>query len=162
MTVLQNFLIPSAGELTGGVSIGSVIYFPVDMIPDGYLECDGSEIPRTSILGNILGDTWGDGDGSTTYNLPDGRAQFLRDFDDGTLGLDPDAGVRVFGENQADMVGDHTHTLRPFATNDSGSGVPTASNNNTIDTYMIYEVSQTAGAETRPVNMALLVCIREK
>lgn len=48
------------------------------MIPNGYLDCDGSAVSRTtySKLFAVLGTTWGAGDGSTTFNLPDLRSRF--------------------------------------------------------------------------------------
>ena len=47
-------------------------------IPDGYLLCDGSAVSRTqyTALYQTIGDTYGAGDGSTTFNLPDFRDAF--------------------------------------------------------------------------------------
>jgi microcystin-dependent protein len=44
-------------------------------VPDGWLECDGSAVSRTTYadLFTAIGTTWGAGDGSTTFNLPDMR-----------------------------------------------------------------------------------------
>jgi len=43
-----------------------------DVIPDGWLECDGTAVSRTtySELFDLIGTTYGVGDGSTTFNLP--------------------------------------------------------------------------------------------
>jgi len=40
--------------------------------PDGFLSCDGSAVSRTTYaaLFSALGETYGAGDGSTTFNLP--------------------------------------------------------------------------------------------
>lgn len=48
--------------------------------PDGWLICDGSQISRTtySDLFLAIGTTFGSGDGSTTFTLPDLRAAFVR------------------------------------------------------------------------------------
>ena len=45
-------------------------------IPSGYLECKGTEISRTNWprLFSVIGTTFGSGDGSTTFNLPDLRS----------------------------------------------------------------------------------------
>ena len=53
--------------------IGSIFPFAGSSIPSGYLLCDGSAISRTtySELFSVIGDTFGPGDGSTTFNLPD-------------------------------------------------------------------------------------------
>lgn len=52
--------------------VGEVIMWPANILPTGYLLCDGTAISRTvfSDLFTILGTTYGVGDGSTTFNLP--------------------------------------------------------------------------------------------
>lgn len=48
-------------------------------VPDGWELCDGSAINRTtySDLYDLLGTTFGSGDGSTTFNVPDMRDRFV-------------------------------------------------------------------------------------
>ncbi|MBF0208368.1 MAG: tail fiber protein [Oligoflexia bacterium] len=49
--------------------------------PNGYLLCDGQQYNRTGTYSNlfhVIGTTWGSGDGSTTFNVPDLRGMFLR------------------------------------------------------------------------------------
>ena len=60
--------------------IGQIIAFPSNIVPNGTFLCDGSEISRTtySELFNVIGTTYGEGDGSTTFNIPDYRGAFLR------------------------------------------------------------------------------------
>jgi microcystin-dependent protein len=55
--------------------IGAVSIFAGTVVPEGWLICDGSEISRStySNLFNVIGTTYGAGDGSTTFNLPDMR-----------------------------------------------------------------------------------------
>lgn len=50
--------------------------------PNGYLACDGTPISRTTYaaLFSKIGTTYGSGDGSTTFNLPDYRWAFLRGY----------------------------------------------------------------------------------
>ncbi len=45
--------------------------------PTGYLICDGAAVSRTTFaaLFSAIGTTWGSGDGSTTFNLPDFRGR---------------------------------------------------------------------------------------
>ena len=47
--------------------------------PDGWLICDGSEISRTTYadLFAVIGTAYGEGNGTTTFNLPDGRERSL-------------------------------------------------------------------------------------
>lgn len=53
--------------------IGSVVEFASDaVIPENWLLCNGQEVSRTeyNLLFSIIGTTWGEGDGSTTFNVP--------------------------------------------------------------------------------------------
>lgn len=59
---------------------GVVFPYAGSAAPDGWLLCDGSAISRTiySRLFNIIGTTYGSGDGSTTFNVPNTQGIFLR------------------------------------------------------------------------------------
>lgn len=52
---------------------GIIMPFAGRRVPYGYLPCDGREVSRTeyATLFAVIGTTYGSGDGSTTYNLPD-------------------------------------------------------------------------------------------
>lgn len=58
---------------------GKVDYFAGSSAPTGYLLCDGSAVSRTTYadLYAVIGDTYGSGDGSTTFNLPDIRGRVI-------------------------------------------------------------------------------------
>lgn len=62
------------------IPIGSIFWYTSETIPLGCLLCDGSQVSRTdySNLFNVIGVTFGTGDGSTTFTLPDLRASFIR------------------------------------------------------------------------------------
>jgi hypothetical protein len=64
---------------------GSVIWYAANAAPTGYLEADGAAVSRTTYaaLFTAIGTTFGAGDGSTTFNLPDLRGEFIRGWDDG-------------------------------------------------------------------------------
>ena len=51
---------------------GTILVNTTGTTPVGYLECNGSEISRTtySVLFNVIGVYYGDGDTSTTFNVP--------------------------------------------------------------------------------------------
>ncbi len=62
---------------------------PATSIPSGWVKLDGAAISRTTYaaLYAILGTTWGVGDGSTTFNLPDARVNYVKGANaDGDLG----------------------------------------------------------------------------
>ncbi|MDR1071273.1 MAG: tail fiber protein [Rickettsiales bacterium] len=62
------------------VPAGSIIIMPVEHMPYGYLLCDGAAVSRTVYARflSVIGTTYGAGDGSTTFNLPDFQGMFLR------------------------------------------------------------------------------------
>ena len=90
-------------EAVLGVPIGTVIPFTSDSVPKNWLLCDGSEVSRSeySKLFEVIGTTYGSGDGSTTFNLPDLRTRVPV----GKHGGDADF------QNLAQTGGSKTHTL---------------------------------------------------
>lgn len=84
------------------VQVGSIVpYAGNNGFPTGYLNCDGSAISRTtySSLFNVIGTTWGAGDGFTTFNIPQLQNMFMR----GAGGSAP------AGTYEDDTFGTHTH-----------------------------------------------------
>lgn len=140
----------------GSAPTGTITYAAKNSLPTGYLKANGAAISRTTYaaLFTAIGTTFGVGDGSTTFNLPDLRGEFIRGWDD-ARGVDSG---RSFGSAQADDVKSHSHTGfmtgSAFATGTGASG-PT----NTQGTAS-YTTNNTGGAETRPRNIALLACIK--
>ena len=59
---------------------GTVSAFAGDTAPEGWLLCDGSAVSMTtySDLFDVIGRTYGEGDGSTTFELPDLQGIFIR------------------------------------------------------------------------------------
>jgi len=73
--------------------IGVVLPFAGSGAPSGYLICDGQEISRTEYpeLFKVIGTTYGEGDGSTTFNVPDLIDKFIQG---GTIsGTEKEAGL---------------------------------------------------------------------
>jgi microcystin-dependent protein len=62
---------------------GALLAYASSTTPSGWLLCDGSAVSRTTYadLFAAISTTWGTGDGSTTFNVPDLRGQFLRGYD---------------------------------------------------------------------------------
>lgn len=71
MTIRQGLNVIAGGG--SGVPTGSIVPFAGSTAPEGYLLCDGSAISRTtySALFSVIGTTYGEGDGNTTFNIPD-------------------------------------------------------------------------------------------
>lgn len=137
---------------------GSVLAFAGQTAPNGYLVANGQPVGRDTYpdLFDAIGTTYGEGDGSTTFNLPDFRGQFLRGTAlDGTI----DAG-RTLGSTQQDMLRSHSHSFpnRPLAPELAGSSPfsPDASS----PRGLISTTNPEGGTETRPTNVAILYCIK--
>ena len=64
----------SGASLTGieGIPTGTIIPWSDSSVPTGYLECNGQAVSRStySALFAIVGTTYGTGDGSSTFNVP--------------------------------------------------------------------------------------------
>lgn len=88
-----NSITPTDDELyavaVGVVNTGCVLPFAGSSAPEGYLLCDGSAISRTlyADLFAVIGTTYGTGDGSTTFNLPNySSARFVTNSTVGVRG----------------------------------------------------------------------------
>jgi len=72
--------VESPVDTTGGggttIPVGTITMFGGSSAPSGWALCDGSTVLRSSALGQVIGTTYGVGDGSTTCNLPDLRSRF--------------------------------------------------------------------------------------
>lgn len=135
--------------------VGSVIAYARNSAPIGYMKCNGAAVSRTTYarLFSIIGTTFGVGDGSTTFNLPDLRGEFIRGWDDGR-GVDTG---RAFGSAQADELKQHSHVMRGAqCLNGTGARAMTEGASTMYDT----NTQSTGGTETRPRNVALLYCIK--
>ena len=180
-----------ARQLADVISSGSILqagdiaYFAMNTPPTGWLKSNGAEVSRTlyAELFAAIGTTYGEGDGSTTFNLPDLRGEFPRGWDDGR-GVDSGRG---FGTAQLDQMQRITATygndrLRGAdgaqvwsgAINRNNSLLFPVGNNFSPDTGSLRSggfnfdsanspdarTSTTTDGETRPRNTAMLVCIK--
>jgi microcystin-dependent protein len=75
----------SFGSATGVIS-GAILQWATGTAPTGYLLCDGSAVSRTTFatLFGIISTSYGAGDGSTTFNLPDMRGRAVIGVGTGT------------------------------------------------------------------------------
>lgn len=162
----------TAAKLAGGAGLlptGSILTFAGSTAPTGFLECAGAAVSRVTYadLFTAIGITHGQGNGSTTFNLPDYRGRFLRGYAHGST-LDPDRASRTamatggatgdnVGSVQAEAFKTHTHTVDQSGT-DSGISVrfesTAAASDGTLTT------NATGGNETRPVNAYVMYCIK--
>ena len=143
--------------LSGGVGTpGAVQFFASTSAPSGWLKANGAAVSRTTYaaLFSAIGVTFGAGDGTTTFNLPDLRGEFLRGYDDGR-GVDSG---RSFGTLQGGAIQSHNHTVEQFNLSRAAwdpNGLPFFFQD-AVPRY----TGNTGGSETRPRNVALLACIK--
>lgn len=147
---------------------GSVMAFAANTAPGGYLKANGAAVSRTTYarLFAAIGTTFGAGNGSTTFNLPDLRGEFIRGWDDGR---GADTG-RVFGSAQLatilrgggiDSVADPSWTRPAFTAAEFDAGAAIPGNRLNIDTAEVTtEPHNYTSINTRPRNVALLYCIK--
>lgn len=169
-------------ELTlGGERIGAIDFFATPSAPPGYLKANGAAVSRTTYVALFaaIGTTFGAGDGSTTFNLPDLRGEFIRGWDD-SRGVDSG---RTFGSLQsgqnashshtatASNAGAHSHTTSVKADRAAGDGNAVFGDENWYgdlslpsstagDHSHTISIAASGGNEARPRNIALLACIK--
>lgn len=141
-----------------GIKAGTVAYFAASTAPAGWLKCNGATVSRATYaaLFNAIGTTYGAGDGSTTFAIPDLRGEFVRGLDDGR-GVDSG---RAIGTAQSHQMQSHTHS-------NGGTAGGQWSYYYTEGQYNPAYQSNTGAAggtsnssENRPRNVALLACIK--
>lgn len=157
---------------------GSVLDFAGSTAPDGWLLCFGQAVSRTeyAALFAALGEIYGVGDGSTTFNLPDCRGRVKAGMDnmggvaagqltsaesgvDGTtLGFKGGAQTHTINSNELPAhthgpgtlnitsSGSHNHTIQGQYINGTGGGVNGPLANNTTGTA----VATMTGGEANP------------
>lgn len=65
--------------IVGSNPVGTIIAVAYTGVPEGYMHCNGAAVNRTTYVNlfNKIGTTYGAGDGSTTFNLPNTVGKFL-------------------------------------------------------------------------------------
>ena len=156
------------------VPTGAIMDFAMPNAPQGWLVCDGAQVSRTehAALFAAIGTTWGAGNGSSTFNLPDFRGEFRRGWDK-DRGVDPG---RDFATTQADEFKLHGHPWRqdpvgPRSSHVTGTqgGIPLMNEvprltqpawSGEPSDNAARQIGGSGGAETRPRNIAVLTCIK--
>lgn len=103
------------------VPVGGIVQFAGTVAPGGYLLCDGAQVSRTTYkpLFDVIGTTYGAGDGSTTFALPDLRQRF-------PLGLAASGTGSALGQTGGAI--DHVHTV-------NGSTDTRGAHSHTVDAH---------------------------
>ena len=173
LSALLNFLWP----------VGAFLFHGGPTAPANFLACDGSAVSRAtySALFAVIGETYGAGDGSTTFNLPSA--------DDGEFFRATGGNAAAQGVTQAEDIGPHTHAVvvtnagahththtggnarhgtngtpglaAKYSDGDTSDGTsPTMTTTSNGDHTHAATASANSGTENRPRNMSVLVCIK--
>ena len=157
-----NIVVPDA------LPTGSYIQFAGSQAPEGFLVCNGGEISRTtySALFAVIGTTYGSGDGSTTFNLPNLTDRFLQGST--TSGTVKDAGLPdiqgVVSRNMNDVSWDATGAFKDTHNIDTArAGTSTSFNREVV--VLDFKASNYNGiygnsATVQPPALTCLICIK--
>ena len=148
--------------------VGMIAPFAMGAQPGGWLICDGSAISRNAYIAlwNAIQDIWGPGNSSSTFNIPDLRASFLRGV--GTSTEFTYNAVTTLAGKQNDLFQGHHHRIGTYG------GTATYRVSRRADNGPTYVEQDTAvkdpitgshgtvrmGMETRPNNYGVQFCIK--
>ena len=170
---VQEQLEPVKAAIVARLPAGFVAAWPGNTPPDGWLVCNGSAVSRTTYadLFAAIGTTFGAGDGSTTFKLPDYQGDFLRGYLSGTSsaigtrqaeGLPNisgrlDFGKQVGGMSSSSGAFSHKNISQDWAGTSTGTV-------NVID-YVNFDASRSNGlygdsSHVTPRNNAVSWCIK--
>jgi microcystin-dependent protein len=161
--LLQTSQVPSAAK----IPVGALMLWPTGSVPPDYLECNGAELAVADYADLFLVIGYAYGGLGDSFGLPDWRGRFPRVWDHGA-GIDPDAETRTGGDAvgsiQAGALGSHVHLVDVYDFRAVGGAhsaygdwvcAPGAS-----DGGSQHNALACGASETRPVNMAVMVCIK--
>lgn len=148
--------------VSSAVPIGTVALWLTASPPTGWLHLNGQAVSRTTYddLFALWGTTFGAGNGTTTFNVPDVRGEFPR-FWDASRGVDSGRGI---GTAQAADIAAHAHSLSTLgnaeadsqSTDSSGLIGPAIGAAGALDA----ETEDSTGSETRPRNWSFMAIVK--
>jgi len=133
-------------KVTDTLPVGTIIPYAGATIPSNYMKCEGQELSRIEydILFSAIGTTYGAGNGTTTFNLPNLKGRVIMGIDSNDTDFD------ALGETG----GEKTHTLTvgemPSHNHDIGwaqttnltdpgqQGIPGQAPNNWVDSWKTF------------------------
>ena len=160
--------------------VGMIAPFAMTSPPAGWIACDGSAISRTvtyDTLFGVIGTTWGTGNGSSTFNVPDLEGAFLRgtgahassnmangnDFAGPSVGAfenDQGQGHTHTWSQRMTAGGNGTYNNEPISAQNGTSAHSTNSASNMYGYATNSYGTPRIGDETRPFNAGVKYCIK--
>lgn len=176
--IVDNDGVPTTKKVSGDafMPVGTYIQFAGSSAPGGYLACDGMAVSRTTYadLFAVVSTTYGVGNGSTTFNLPDARGLVM--VGAGNHGTMTRANGTAFGGGSVgatrndQLQGHNLEVRQPGGAGGlqiaAATGPTTPTAGGTLIGYASGFVSDgtngtpRTGDETRPAEIAVLVCIK--
>ena len=100
-------------NMTGLLPSGVILPYGASASPTGFLLCNGQSVSRStySSLFAVITSLYGDGNGSSTFNVPDLRGRFVAGWDAGTSVLTSVTANMVLGSSIANTGGAQAITL---------------------------------------------------
>jgi len=155
--------------LTLAGTVGMIAAFGVASAPLGWIYCDGAQPLRAgtyAALFGVIGTTWGAGNGSSTFHLPDLRGVFLRGV--GTHGsISYSAGGSITASQSA-KSGSLALTGSTGTSSGSNGTIYTGSGSQKVtsgyysgsDVYYSNMTFSFTGTDSYPSNIAVYNCIK--
>ena len=189
LTISSSGAVTFSQDINPNNFVGMIAPFAMATPPTGWLACDGSAVSRTTYadLFTAIGTTWGAGDGSSTFALPDLEGAFLRgvgahNTSNKADGTDFGDVNRAVGSFENDQMQSHGHWVgRTNNLNNASAMANTAIyiSGSTGSSYGISETTRAStyrmlardivgtdygtardGDETRPFNAGVKYCIK--
>lgn len=139
---------------------GTIIAYASPTPPSGYLALNNAKYKKTTYpeLYAVLGDRFKTTAAADEFNVPEGRAEFLRGFDAGR-GIDPG---RLFGSHQIDTFKKHSHKVKEGHRLPQWPGGDMLASGDDYTQGIAYKstTDETGDNETRPRNLSVLFCIK--
>ena len=192
--IKENYLPLAGGNLTGNLTVqnknvvrsvngvnaneignvqlgitGKIEWFAFNTAPDGYLVCDGAQVSRTTYadLFKAIGTTFGSGDGSTTFTLPNLIDKFAQGST--TVGTVKSAGLpNITGSSRARLMTANTSSA-PVSLGAFSFGAASTAGTSGGNSYKIAELIFNASnsnsiygnsTTVQPPALTLLPCIK--
>ena len=177
--------IAGAVNIGNGLNVEPLSYFNLmptatiiqnvsSIVPSGFLYCNGQEVNRTGTYARLfaaIGTTFGVGNNSTTFNVPNFKGAFLRGFDSQTVGSNSSPDVQVTHTGAAIGTVQRDQVLNPLRSSNQGWwGTPSGSTRQVIaraqnsgddvDQCGVTARFDRIGTENRPFNYSVYYYIR--
>ena len=130
-------------DIVNRSEVGAIKPWTKTTAPDGYLLCNGGAVSRTTYadLFAVISTTYGAGDGSTTFNVPQLQGKMPQGYDGNTYNL---AGTG--GANTVTVAVTNNQAVNSSLANNQGVSVTGSISNTSISTAQLASHSHTRGA----------------